>query len=189
MRKYFLFLVLACCLLTAAMAQAKSHPPAKKAPAEAKADGPAEAVEVPGKVIKEPNAFHGIKWGTPMAAIPDLSVVEKDGQAAYASVEGVVYRIADAFLNNVVYGFCQDKFSAVMVEYKGRKAHESIRNFLAAKYSKPIEVEGKADDLGWPIGNVLIRMSFSPAKDTGSLSYFYLPLFSPCSGQDGNAPQ
>ena len=98
-----------------------------------------------------------------------------------------MYRIGEVFLSNVVYGFCQDKFAAVMVEYKGRKAHESIRNFLAAKYTKPVEVEGHSDDLGWPIGNVLIRMQFSPDKDAGTLSYFYQPLFAPCAGTDGDA--
>ena len=90
--------------------------------------------------------------------MPDLTVVEKNGQAAYATAEGVVYRIGDAFLTNVVYAFCQDKFAAVMVEYKGRRAYDSIRNFLAAKYTKPVEVEGRSDDVGWPLGNVLIRM-------------------------------
>ena len=39
----------------------------KKAPATP------DTVEVPGKVITEPNAFHGVKWGTPMAAVPDLT--------------------------------------------------------------------------------------------------------------------
>ena len=189
MKRFFFWLTLFCCLLTGLSAQAKSPAREKSAPA-ASADesprGPAETVDVPGKVIKEPNAFHGTKWGTPMAAVPDLTVVEKDGQAAYGRVEGAVYRIADVFMADVVYGFCQDKFAAVMVEYKGRKGHGAIRDFLAGKYGKPVEVEGRGDDLGWPVGNILIRMQFSPQKDAGTLSYFYLPLFEPCSGPDGN---
>lgn len=183
-----------CCLLACGPALATKQPPAKahaakKAqPAEPKG-GDHETVEVPGKVIKEPNAFHGVKWGTPMAAVPDLTMVEKDGQAAYATLEGGVYRIGDAFLSDVVYGFCQDKFAAVMVSYKGRKAHDAIRNFLSAKYTRPLEADGNSDDLGWPIGNVLIRMEFSAIKDSGTLSYFYQPLYAPCSGPDGKAPQ
>lgn len=186
-----LLLAALCGLLACApAAAAKSHAPAKHAPVK-KAEPAAEheTVNTPGKVIKEPNAFHGVKWGTPMAAVADLKVVEKDGQAAYATVEGVVYRIADAFLSNVVYGFCQDKFAAVMVEYKGRKAHDAIRKFLEAKYTPALEVEGRSDDLGWPIGNVLIRMEFSKEKDTGTLSYFYQPLFAPCAGPGGTAAQ
>ncbi len=186
MKKHLpLLLALALCLACAVPAPAaKPHAPAKKAPAQ---ETTADTVEVPGKVIKEPNAFHGVKWGTPMAAVPDLAVVEKDGQAAYATASDVVYRIGDAFLTNVVYGFCQDKFAAVMVEYKGRRAHESIRKFLTAKYTAPIEVEGKSDSLGWPIGNVLIRMEFSAPNDAGTLSYFYQPLFAPCGEQGGAA--
>ncbi len=194
MKNALSILVLALCLVFAVSAEARKASPEKKAqatekahPKEAKTEGPADTVDVPGKVITEPNAFHGVKWGTPMATIPDLKVVEKDGQAAYATVEGVVYRIGDAFLNDVVYGFCQDKFAAVMLEYKGRRAHDSIRNFLSAKYTKPVEVEGRPDSLGWPIGNVLIRMEFDPAKDIGTLSYFYQPLFAPCSGEDAKA--
>jgi hypothetical protein len=186
--KKTLSLLLVCCLaLAATPALAKKAPPekheTKKAAAPREPSGPAETVETPGKVIKEPNAFNGIKWGTAMAAIPDLTVAERDGQAAYATAEGVVYRIGDAFLSGVVYGFCQDKFAAVMVEYKGKKNHESIKNFLAGKYSKPIDLEGKGVELGWPVGNVLIRMQYSPERDAGTLSYFYEPLYAPC-GQD-----
>ena len=190
--KKTLSLLLVCCLVLAATSVlAKKAPPekheAKKAAAPHEPSGPAETVDAPGKVIKEPNAFNGIKWGTAMAAIPDLTVAERDGQAAYATAEGVVYRIGEACLSGVVYGFCQDKFAAVMVEYKGRKNHESIKNFLAGKYSKPIDLEGKGVELGWPVGNVLIRMQYSPERDAGTLSYFYEPLYAPC-GQAKAAP-
>lgn len=180
-----------CCLLACGPAAAKSQPQAKSHPAKkaAPAENDQETVETAGKVIKEPNAFHGTKWGTPMAAVPDLTVVEKDGQAAYATVDGVVYRIGDAFLGNVVYGFCQDKFAAVMVEYQGAKAHDSIRKFLVGKYTPPVEVEGRPYDLAWPLGNVLIRLEFSKDKNAGTLSYFYQPLFTPCAGPGGTAPQ
>ena len=184
MKKFFSLLLVCGLVLTAASALAKKAPPekheAKKAAAPREPSGPAETVDAPGKVIKEPNAFNGVKWGTAMAAIPDLTVAERDGQAAYATAEGVVYRIGEAFLSGVVYGFCQDKFAAVMVEYKGKKNHESIKNFLAGKYSKPIDLEGKGVDLGWPVGNVLIRMQYSPERDMGTLSYFYEPLYAPC---------
>ncbi|WP_428563322.1 MAG: hypothetical protein ACP59X_23695 [Solidesulfovibrio sp. DCME] len=191
MKLHAVFVAALCCLLACGPAAAKSPPPAKHQPAKKAAPAQAdhETVETPGKVIKEPNAFHGTKWGTPMAAVPDLTVVEKDGQAAYATVEGAVYRIGDAFLNNMVYGFCQDKFAAVMVDYKGAKAHESIRKFLIGKYTPPVEVEDKPEDLAWPLGNVLIRLQFFKDKDAGTLSYFYQPLFAPCSGPGGTAPQ
>ncbi|MHC1791019.1 hypothetical protein [Solidesulfovibrio sp.] len=149
--------------------------------------GKGDTVEVPGRVIKEPNAFNGIKWGTAMAAVPDLAVAERDGQAAYATAEGVVYRIGEAFLSGVVYGFCQDRFAAVMVEYQGKKAHESIKKALVEKYAKPVDLEERGLNLGWPVGNVLIRMQFMPDKDAGTLSYFYQPLYAPC-GETQAAP-
>jgi len=206
--KYLFLLFVVCCLaLGASPAVAKNDPPAKHETTkktDKKHDEPKKAakkheaapvdtgekgdkVETPGRVIKEPNSFNGIKWGTGMAAIPDLKVAERDGQAAYATAEGVVYRIGDAFLSGVVYGFCQDRFAAVMVEYKGRKAHDSIKKFLMEKYSKPIDLEDRGLDFGWPLGNVLIRMQFVPDKDVGTLSYFYQPLYAPC-GEPKAAP-
>jgi hypothetical protein len=190
--KYLLCLLFVCGLVLGGQpAAAKNTPAAKhaapKKTAEQHEPAPGETVETPGKVIREPNAFNGIKWGTGLAAIPDLSVAERDGQAAYATAEGVVYRIGEAFLSGVVYGFCQDKFAAVMVEYKGKKNHESIKNFLAGKYAKPIDLEGRGNDLGWPIGNVLIRMHYTPETDAGTLSYFYQPLYAPC-GEAKAAP-
>lgn len=155
----------------------------------AKTNEPADTVNVPGKVITEPNAFHGVKWGTPLSSLPDLKLQERTGQAAYATDPTVVYRIADAFLSNVVYGFCQDKFAAVLVEYKGRKAFESIKKFMTAKYTVPIELAGNPDNVAWPIGNVLIRMEFAADKDAGALSYFYQPLYAPCTDEDKAANQ
>ena len=36
---------------------------------------------------------------------------------------------------------------------------------------------------------LLVFMEFSAPKDAGTLSYFYQPLYTPCSGQDGEAPK
>ncbi len=182
----FSLLVFLCCLLLCAPVQARKHAPAKKAAPE---QGDHETVDVPGTVIKEPNAFHGVKWGTPMAMVPDLTVLEKDGQATYAQVPGVVYRIGGATLRSVVYGFCEGKFAAVMVEYSGKKAHDAIRGFLSGKYAAPVELAQPANDLAWPLGNVLIRMRYQPDSKAGSLTYFYQPLFAPCAGPQGTAPK
>ncbi|WP_235669555.1 hypothetical protein [Solidesulfovibrio carbinolicus] len=147
--KKTLSLLLVCCLaLAATPALAKKAPPEKhetqKAAAPHEPSGPAETVDAPGKVIKEPNAFNGIKWGTAMAAIPDLTVAERDGQAAYATAEGVVYRIGEAFLSGVVYGFCQDKFAAVMVEYKGKKTTRASRTSWPASTASPSTSKARA---------------------------------------------
>lgn len=188
MKKIIVLLAVAACLLAvpALAVKTKAKP---SAPAHKAVEGSSETVNVPGKILMEPNAFHGIKWGTPMAAIPDLTLVEKAGQATYATVHDVVYRIGDAFLSNMVYAFCQDKFAAVMVDYKGRKAHDTIKNFLVSKYTTPLQVTNNADNLAWPIGNVLIRMEYNAATELGSLSYFYQPLYDPCNATAEKAKQ
>jgi len=191
MKKSILACVVILCLgVTPALAAKKKAKASTPAPAVTK-EGGTETVDVPGRMLVEPNAFHGVKWGTPMAAIPDLTVVEKAGAATYATVQDAVYRIGDAFLANMVYAFCQDKFAAVMVDYRGRKAHDSIKSFLTKKYTAPLEMGNNPDNLAWPIGNVLIRMEFDPIKDTGSLSYFYQPLYAPCTatGEKAGQPQ
>lgn len=190
MKKSILLCIVILCLgaVPALAAKKKAHAPAPERQSVTK-EGSTETVDVPGRVLTEPNAFHGTKWGTPMAMVPDLTVVEKAGAAVYATVANVVYRIGDAFLSNMVYAFCQDKFAAVMVDYRGRKAHDSIKAFLTKKYTAPMEMGGNPDNLAWPIGNVLIRMEFEPIKDTGSLSYFYQPLYEPCTGGGEKAGQ
>lgn len=185
MKKNIVFLALVACLVATPAVAVKKKSPAHKPQVTT---APTGTVNVPGKLITEPNAFHGIKWGTPMAAVPDIQVVEKAGQAAYATVPGVVYRIGNAFMSNVVYGFCQGKFAAVMVEYRGRKAYASVKKYLTDKYTPPMVLEDKADSLGWPIGNVLIRMEYTAADDSGILSYFYQPLYGPCVDAAPGAP-
>jgi len=189
MKKFIALVAVVACLAAVPALAAKKHAKAKAPRRAAVQEGSSETVNAPGKVLTEPNAFHGVKWGTPMAAVPDLTVVEKAGDATYAAAQNAIYRIGDAFLSNMVYAFCQDKFAAVMLDYRGRKAHETIKKFLEKKYTPPLEVGNNADNLAWPIGNVLIRLEFDAAKDVGNLSYFYQPLYAPCTTGGEKAAQ
>lgn len=189
MKKIIALLAVVACLAAVSAPAAAKQAKAKARPSAQAREGSSETVNAPGKALTEPNAFNGVKWGTPPAAIPDLTVVEKAGDATYATVPNVAYRIGNAFLSNMVYAFCREKFAAVMLDYRGRKNHAAIRKLLMKKYAAPLEVGEDSNNLAWPVGNVIIRMEFDAAKDTGNLSYFYQPLYAPCTADDGKAAQ
>jgi len=157
---------------------------AKAAPAPVvKDEGPSNAPpeEAPGKVIKEPASFNGVKWGTKLKDVPDMQVVGEHGETKYAVIPGTVYRIGDVFINEVVYAFCKDGFAAVRLEFTGRDKLDSIGRILADKYTAPVRLDGAGERYGLPLGNVLIMLDYDPKHDAGALGYSYRPIFDACS--------
>ncbi len=150
------------------------------APVGGEAPEGAPPEDAPGRMIKEPASFNGIKWGAKLADVPDLKVIGEYGGVRYAAVPDAVYRIGDVFVNEVTYAFCDEGFAAVRLEFTGRDKLDSIARIIGEKYSTPVRLEGKTEQFGLPLGNVLIMLEYDPKTDAGALGYSYRPIFDNC---------
>jgi hypothetical protein len=139
----------------------------------------------PGKIIKEPASFHGLKWGTKLEDVKDMQVLGEYENMRYATVPGTVYRIGDVFINEVVYAFCKNGFGAVRLEFSGRDKLDAVKKIIAEKYTEPLRLDGEEERYALPLGNVLIRIEYDGKKDVGALGYYYRPIYEQCSQAPG----
>ncbi len=135
----------------------------------------------PGRIIREPASFHGMKWGTKIEEVKDMKVVGEYEGIRYATVPGTVYRIGDVFINEVVYAFCKDGFGAVRLEFSGRDKLDAVKAIIAEKYTEPLRLDGDAENYALPLGNVLIRIEYDGKTDIGALGYYYRPVYEKCA--------
>lgn len=175
---------LAACLLVSALvlSQTAGVRPACGAQADAPPAVPAVPSEGQSAAAEPPASFHGIAWGTPLADVKDMTVVEKNGPAAYAKVAGVSPRIAQVDVSDIVYAFCDDRFAGAMATFQGRDRLAAIREVVARRYGQPVAPGDATENVGWPMGDVLIMLEFDALVGVGVLSYLHTPTYAPCSG-------
>lgn len=181
---------LAACLLVSALvlSQTAGVRPACGAQADAPPAVPAVPSEGQSAAAEPPASFHGIAWGTPLADVKDMTVVEKNGPAAYAKVTGLTPRIADVAVTEIVYAFCNDLFSGAMATFRGQDRLEAIRAVVAKRYGPPVVPGDGTQAVGWPLGDVMIMLEFDAPIGVGVLSYLHAPTYAPCAGEGGQTP-
>ncbi len=171
-----------CILLSLlALSQGGRTPSAVAAPAAPSRTAPSEAAPAVA-TAEPPTSFHGIAWGTPLSEITGMAVVEKNGPAAYAKVAGVSPRIAQVDVSDIVYAFCDDRFAGAMATFQGRDRLAAIREVVARRYGQPVAPGDATENVGWPMGDVLIMLEFDALVGVGVLSYLHTPTYAPCTG-------
>jgi hypothetical protein len=87
------------------------------------------------KLGSEPDGFRGIKWGTLIFSVDDMTQVWADGDTRLYERRGDPLEIGSAKLHSVLYVFWQDKFMearVVIPKYYGPDKNE-MANFNAIK--------------------------------------------------------
>ena len=145
---------------------------------------------------KQPADFRGVAWGAPAASLPDLKVVDREGDIIHYERPGEKKELGGIELRNVTYSFYKDKFYHAEIGYEGQGAFEALQNGLVAKYGPPDNVRQKTDAAGkayeiatwnWP-GALFIGHRHDKAAPTGRIFYFYAPLTEASAKSQGLAP-
>ncbi|MFZ5812049.1 MAG: hypothetical protein ACOY4F_08415 [Thermodesulfobacteriota bacterium] len=163
-----------------AMATEQSAAPAAETPRT----GSAPSVTFP----ISPKSFHGIEWGTRLGDVKDMTVVEKNGPAAYARIPGMSPRLGDIPVTEVVYAFCNDRFAGSMTTFQGKDRLAAIRDLLTRRYGQPVKPDGPGENAGWPLGNVLIMLEYDDLLNVGTLNYVHVPEYAPCTAPAETSP-
>lgn len=85
-------------------------------------------------ILKDPNGFHGIPWGTPLAELPQLTLAEPG-----ESVKGYEFKngppmLGQAKVESLRLSSVGGQFARVTIRYRGQGTHEVILNYLQAEY-------------------------------------------------------
>ncbi|QLA17535.1 hypothetical protein [Desulfolutivibrio sulfoxidireducens] len=158
----------------------KSPEPSPKTPQAG--DAPSVAFPI------SPKSFHGIAWGTSLGDIKDMTVLERHGPAIYAKIQGGTPRLGDIPVTEIVYAFCNDRFAGSMATFPGKDRFAAVKDLLASRHGQPVKPDETSENVGWPLGDVLIMLEFDAILNVGTLNYVHVLEYGPCTAPDGAKP-
>ena len=124
----------------------------------------------------EPDGFRGIKWGTDLSTLSDMSKFAGDIK------DGLLYErkndtltVGDATLTGIYYGFYDGKFFSVMMTFNNSSNFSKIKETLFQKYGDIEKLNPYIDKYKWSGVDVVIGLDYSSINEEGKVVYFYLP--------------
>ena len=103
-----------------------------------------EAVEfTPGS---EPDGFRGIKWGTDILTLKDMTLVMAiDNDVKRYQRKGDVLKIGEAKLEYIHYEFWKGKFYLVDIGFQGIENSNNLKRSLFGRYGKGQNMPGEGE--------------------------------------------
>jgi hypothetical protein len=121
--------------------------------------------------------FSGLKWGTNLSAIDNLSELSQKGNVGYYFRHSEIGLIYNANVGRVIYGFYRDQFFAVYFRIKSRKDFDKIKEFMTSDYGTPrAQLRVNQTIYIWEHKNIKIKMKLHEKNGHQKLAYYYTPL-------------
>ncbi len=120
---------------------------------------------------KGPIGFRGLRFGRGLATIPAMEPAYREGAAAYHRRQGDRMELGEMRLSDILYGFWQDRFFAVVMRAEAGD-FEALKRAYQAKYGPPRAIPSTLEEeLVWTWPEAQIGLSRD--AETGSLSIRY----------------
>lgn len=127
----------------------------------------------PGWTAEAPNGFGGIKWGTPLSRLTGMAVTDDSGQVKYYRRASDPLSLGDAALKRLSYGFYQDKFYSVLIEFEGRTNFEKVKTHLLKTHGEAARVGGEGTNYMWRTADgASVSLKYSEVAQQGYVFYF-----------------
>jgi len=121
--------------------------------------------------------FSGLKWGTNVSAVDNLSELSQKGNVGYYFRFNEMGLIYNTNVGQVFYGFYEDKFFAVYFKIKSKKDFDKIKEFITLDYGTPrAQLRVSQTIYIWEHKNIKIKMKLHEKNSHQKLAYYYTPL-------------
>lgn len=125
------------------------------------------------------SGFLGTPWASPPSAVKGLAKAGETGKISYYVSPQKAYKIFDAEVPEVVYGFYEDKFFAVYVNLEEIDAFTQIKRYVQQKYGLPKisrETPGDLTTYSWKTDATRIKLKHYEQTGRLKMSFYYLPI-------------
>jgi len=130
--------------------------------------------EMPYDYPNQPKVFRNIAWGenlTKIKGMKKMDVSDEDSDIVTYARDQDSLQIGAAKLDFIRYVAWKDKFSGVIISFKGFSNREGLKDTLVEKFGK-----GKKDDyndnLGWYGLDTTIILDYNTETREGSLMFY-----------------
>ena len=124
----------------------------------------------PGLAFQAPEDFRGIHWGAPLSSLKGMTAVDDAVPVRYYLREGDPLTLGGATLKKLFYGFYQNQFYSVLMEFEGQANFEKAREYLVATYGTASRGAGNHFQWGVP-EDLFISLKYSDATRQGYVFY------------------
>jgi hypothetical protein len=119
--------------------------------------------------------FRGIQWGADKKEVPGLLAgPQRENVEVYTRNENK--KVGDIEVESIYYMFYKGKFGAAMITFQGDSHFSILKEALRQKYGPAGKPDPSAEKYIWDLTDLKIILSFSPAKASGSIDYFFQPI-------------
>lgn len=106
-----------------------------------------------------PIGFRGIRFGRDVGSIPGMALAYKEGAADYYRRAGERLELGETRLGDILYGFYEGKFFAVLMRAETAADFEALRHAYAAKYGAPRAIPATLEEelvWSWPTAQIAL---------------------------------
>jgi len=126
----------------------------------------------------EPDGFRGIKWGTNISELPEMSLSEDRGDSKFYLRKGDKLKIGDADIDRISYGFYKGRFNKLFIIYKGSLNFTKLKDIFFAQYGQGSKPNRFMEQYYWVGETVSIAFEHSEITKEGKIFYTYDPVSS-----------
>lgn len=91
-----------------------------------------------GTMLNDPKGFHGIPWGSALAALPNLILAETGEHVNAYDFKESPPPLGDAKVDSTRIYTYDGRFARVIIRYRGRQTHDQLMIYLQSRFG-PIE--------------------------------------------------
>jgi hypothetical protein len=119
-----------------------------------------------------PIGFRGIRFGRDIESLPQMTEAYREGAAVYYRRAGERLELGETRLSDILYGFFQGKFFAVLMRADAGVDFEALRQAYAAKYGAPRAIVATLEEeLVWSWPGAQIALSRDTAAGGLAIRY------------------
>ncbi len=132
---------------------------------------PAAAADSPA-----PQGFNNIGWGQPIASVRNLSIASSDGQTLFFHRPGERYTLGGADMEEVLYGFHDDRFYAAVLRFRGLVLFNRVLETLKTRHGDPDRFDGIAKSYAWRWPDVFLHLDWDGSSGSGEVLMTFIPI-------------
>jgi hypothetical protein len=123
----------------------------------------------------EPDGFGGIKWGTDISKLHDMTHVRTDpsyGGVEFYTRQGDELRIGDAQLDKIEYAFWKGKFASVWIHSMGYANWLDLHDATIAQFGEGYQPHRYIEQYLWFGSSTMILLQYNQTRREGTLCMF-----------------
>jgi hypothetical protein len=123
-------------------------------------------------MVNDPNGYHGIAWGAPLAQAPDLTLIKTVERLSEFDLKAGTPTLGDAKVESMRFIAIDEQFARVVIRYTGKNTHEQMLVYLQKQYG-PLDrtpgsmMRGLNQQFNWRGSDTEVNLVYESARDRG----------------------